>query len=169
MCDETRSGGLAGVLTVLALLGASALGGWYYLSQRGASTVDDGGFDVGATPVSKRAAPAAAPAAAPKSGLELMKVDSELRAETSPAPAPKPAATAENAAPRTLKDAREDFILECRRNEDAVRRYAERMTKQSPVILQYGRDWMSHPDLKKLNDDYMRNHDPIAFMAGLAQ
>ena len=170
MSDENSSGGYSGVLTIAVLLGASALGGWYYLSQRGASTVDDGGFDVGAAPTSRRAVPAAAAPEAPaRSGLDMMKVDQELRAAP-PRPAEKPAAPAAEAAPpRTLKDARLDFIMECRRNEDVVRRYAERMTAKSPVVLQYGKDWMSHPDLKKLNDDYMRDHDPIAFMAGLSQ
>ena len=43
------------------------------------------------------------------------------------------------------------------------------MTKKYPLIRQYGKDWMSRPDLKKLNDDYMRNHDPIAFIMGLAK
>lgn len=28
---------------------------------------------------------------------------------------------------------------------------------------------MSHPDLKKLNDDYMRDHDPVAFLRGVAR
>ena len=169
MSDEPSSGRLAGILTVLALLGASALGGWYFLSQRGqTTTIDDGGFDVGATPA-RKAAPVAAPSAPAKSGLDLMKVDEEIRTENiHPAQTPA-AAPAQQAPAHTLEDARQDFIMECRRNEDVVRRYAEKITKQSPVILQYGRDWMSHPDLKKLNDDYMRNHDPIAFMAGLSR
>jgi hypothetical protein len=171
MSDEASPARLSGVLTVAVLLGAAALGGWYFLSQRGASTVDDGGFDVGAAPSSRRAAavPAAAPEAPARSGLDLMKPDEELRAVPGVAAAPRPASAAQAAAPRTLKDAREDFIMECRRNEDLVRRYAERMTAKSPVVLQYGKDWMSHPDLKKLNDDYMRNHDPIAFLEGVAR
>ena len=171
MTDEAPSrGGWSGVLALAALVAASALGGWFYLSQRGPSTVETDGFDMGAAPVSRRAVPAAAPEAAPRSGLELMKVDSELRAETErpPRAEEKPAPPAPAPA-RTLKESRSEFIAEVRRNEDVVRRYAERMTARSAVIRQYGKDWMSHPDLKKLNDDYMRNHDPIAFVQGLAQ
>ncbi|HXT01748.1 MAG TPA: hypothetical protein VN915_13825 [Elusimicrobiota bacterium] len=167
MSDENTSSGLAGVLTIAVLLAAAALGGWYFLSQRGASTVDSGGFDVGAAATSRPPAPAAAPEAPARSGLDMMRVDEELRAAP---PRSEQKAAAEAPAPvRALKDARLDFIMEARRNEDLVRRYAERMTARSPVILQYGKDWMSHPDLKKLNDDYMRDHDPIAFLAGLSQ
>jgi hypothetical protein len=35
-------------------------------------------------------------------------------------------------------------------------------------MLQLGYDWMHYPDLKKLNDDYVKNHDPITFLRGLA-
>jgi hypothetical protein len=41
-------------------------------------------------------------------------------------------------------------------------------TQRYPIIKQYGRDWMSYPDLRKLNDDYMRDHDPVKFLRGLA-
>jgi hypothetical protein len=167
---ETPSVGLPGALTIAALLGAAALGGWYLLSQRGATTVDSGGFDVGSAPPARPLSGAAAPEAPARSGLDLMKVDEELRAAPAPRAAEKRASPAAEAAPpRTLKQARLDFIVEARRSEDVVRRYAERMTAQSAVIRQYGKDWMSHPDLKKLNDDYMRDHDPVAFMAGLSQ
>ena len=43
-----------------------------------------------------------------------------------------------------------------------------RYTERYPAILQYGEDWMKQPDLKKLNDDYMADHDPVRFLRGLA-
>ena len=46
---------------------------------------------------------------------------------------------------------------------------AERYTQKYPSIARYGRDWMNCPDLKKLNDDYMREHDPVKFLRGAAQ
>src|SRR6202007_2621303 len=67
------------------------------------------------------------------------------------------------------EQAHADFTQEARKHESDVRNYSIRMTQKYPILRQYGKDWMSHPDLKKLNDDYMRNHDPIAFIMGLTK
>ena len=42
-------------------------------------------------------------------------------------------------------------------------------TQRYPAIRRYGHDWMAKPDLKKLNDDYMADHDPVKFLRGLAR
>ena len=60
------------------------------------------------------------------------------------------------------------FTALCRANESKVQALAMAYTRQYPVIRQYGRDWMKYPDLKKLNDDYMRDHDPVKFLRGVA-
>jgi hypothetical protein len=52
-------------------------------------------------------------------------------------------------------------------SENKIWRVAERYSKKYPLIAQYGREWQSHPDLRKLNDDYMRDHNPIKFLHGL--
>lgn len=62
-----------------------------------------------------------------------------------------------------------DFKAVARANEAKVAALAMRYTRRYPLIAQYGRDWMSYPDLKKLNDDYMRDHDPVAFLHGVAR
>ena len=167
--NSPRGGGCAGLL-VIALLAASALVAWRLLGERNPSPIDSGGFDMSAAPQS-RTAPAAAgsgpAAAAPRSGLELLKVDEEIRAG---APRSRAGASAPSAASaRTLAQSRLEFIALARRNEGVVRRFAERMSAQSPVIRQYGRDWMSHTDLRSLTDNYWRDHDPVAFMEGLAR
>ncbi|OGR86895.1 MAG: hypothetical protein A3J74_04565 [Elusimicrobia bacterium RIFCSPHIGHO2_02_FULL_57_9] len=69
--------------------------------------------------------------------------------------------------PRRGSDA--DVAEKVRKSEGRVRSLAERYTKRYPVIARYGLDWMSYPDLEKLNNDYMKNHDPIQFMRGLSQ
>ncbi len=170
--------GPSAALLAAVAFGALALGGgaWYALSNRGASEVDSGGFDLSAAPKTVRPAaapPAAAPAAAPRSGLEMLTVDARTKAEVTAVPtaaAPEgPAAPAARPAARDAAQARADFVAQARKHEVSVRDFAVRMTAKSPVVAQYGRDWMSHDDLKKLNDDYMRTHDPVAFMAGLAR
>ena len=74
----------------------------------------------------------------------------------------------DKAKPSAAQTLAEQFTALCRANEGKVQALAMAYTRKYPVIQQYGRDWMSYPDLKKLNDDYMRNHDPIAFLKGLS-
>ena len=154
----------------LAVLIASAAAGWYFLNDRGDSTVDSGGFDVSATSKPRAAAPpsaAVAEQAPAASGLSLVKGGAEaLNAGLSAAPAP---IAAPDAPARSLPEARREFIAQARKHEADVIAFAGRLTAESPVIRRYGYDWMRHPDLRKLNDDYMRNHDPIAFILGLSK
>lgn len=49
-----------------------------------------------------------------------------------------------------------------------VSAYTADFKKAHPIMKQYSREWMSHPDLKKLNDDYMRDRDQVKFLHGLA-
>jgi hypothetical protein len=162
---------LSGYLAAAVLL-ASAVGGWYLLTDRSANGVDSGGFDVSATYKPRAAAPvsAAPEPAAPPSSLSWLRGGADrLNAATPPAPEKDRAPAAAPPGASSKESAREAFIAQARRYEHDVCRYAERLTAQSPVIRQYGKDWMRYPDLRKLNDDYNRDHDPIAFLVGLSK
>lgn len=178
MSDEPspRGGRLGWIVTGVAVLGSFVgVVGWYLISNRGGGGLDTSGFDIATAPSAPRpaaAAPAASARAAPRSGLDMMKSDAGIRivdansnagsSGSSGAPAP--------AGPEQKKqESHAGFTQNARKHEGDVRRFAEKMTAKYPVIRQYGRDWMSYPDLKKLNDDYARNHDPIAFMVGLSK
>jgi hypothetical protein len=170
-----RGGGYAGPLAA-ALLAASAFVGWRMFSDRGASTIDTEGFDISKAPKTSLAAAGAAgssDAPAPPSGLQLLRVDEEIRAKPAGArPETRPAAPAAETAAvpeRSLAQSRLAFTAAVRRSEATVRRFGERMSAQSPVLRQYGADWMSRSDLRNLTDAYWRDHDPIAFMTGLAR
>lgn len=150
------------------VVAGSAVGvvGWYVQTNRRGPAIDASGFDLSAAPGSTRPAPVLsardATPARPVSSLGYLKADAGVRIADSNAGV--------LAAPR--RDAAspaKSFTDAARESEPLVRRFAERMTRRYPVIRQYGRDWMSRPDLRKLNDDYMRNHDPIAFLRGLAK
>jgi hypothetical protein len=65
--------------------------------------------------------------------------------------------------------ARADFAAAAKRHESAVWRFGVAQTKAHPILRRYGRDWMSYPDLKKLNDDYFVDHDPVKFLMGLSR
>ena len=165
-------GGRLGALLVAVAIGASAVGvlGWHLVSNRG-EALDVSGFDLSASPaeprtqaVPARTAPAEAPP--PASSLGMLRAD----AGVSVAGESAPARTSATGAPQDAKrKAHADFAEATRKNERSIRAFAERMTSRYPVIRQYGRDWMSQPDLRKLNDDYMRDHDPVKFMLGLSR
>lgn len=91
---------------------------------------------------------------------EQAAADAQSR-QASGGPPQAPAASSLELSAKSFKDA----IRSCEKGfQDLARSYTERHAS----IRQYGKDWMSYPDLRKLNDDYMRDHDPIAFLRGLA-
>ena len=171
MSDGNSRGTGPGAIFVAVVVGGSAVGvvGWYLMVNRGSPSIDSSGFDLSAAPHTSRPAPVlSAPVEAPQaSSLAMLKGDAGVRiGDSGPAPA-QPASQAKEGDKK--EQAHADFTQEARKHESDVRNYSMRMTQKYPILRQYGRDWMSHPDLKKLNDDYMRDHDPIAFMAGLSR
>ncbi len=169
--------GRFGVVFTAVVVGGSAIGviGWYLVTNRKGPVIDASGFDLSATTKPQAPLPvlsAADSGAAPRSSLSMLRADAGISVGQSAPPPPAAASDSAAAAPAAgtpKEQARADFTTEARKDETTIRRYAERMSAKSPVIRQYGRDWMSHPDLKKLNDDYMRDHDPIAFIMGLSR
>jgi len=171
MSDGNSRGTGPGAIFVAVVVGGSAVGvvGWYLMVNRGSPSIDSSGFDLSAAPHTSRPAPVlSAPVEAPQaSSLAMLKGDAGVRiGDSGPAPA-QPASQAKEGDKK--EQAHADFTQEARKHESDVRNYSMRMTQKYPILRQYGRDWMSHPDLKKLNDDYMRNHDPIAFIMGLTK
>lgn len=186
MSGETspRSGKSGGII-VAVVVGGSAVGviGWYLLTNRSGPAIDASGFDLSNAPESRRPVIAAAPSAAtgtqPQSSLGMMKADAGIRivdsnSSSGQGPAGSPSGSGSSSAAATTPEqkkaeARAAFTEKSRQHEAEVRKYAEKMTAKYAVIRQYGRDWMSYPDLRKLNDDFMRTKDPVAFMIGLSR
>jgi hypothetical protein len=163
-----RTGRFGGIFVALVVVG-SAVGviGWYALTNRGGPTIDASGFDLSAAPQSRRAAPvAAAPPASgqPASSLFMTKSESGVRIGDSNPTSSGAAAPAKEVDKK--EQAHTDFKEQARKHEADVQAYSIKMGKKFPILRQYAKDWMSHPDLKKLNDNYMRNHDPVAFIMG---
>ena len=165
--------GRFGAIFVILVIAGSAVGvlTWHLGANRGAGSVDTTGFDLDTAPDSVRAPAAASrrPDAAPRSSLGSFKSDAGIRVADGNASArrsgPSPAAEAQ----LQKQESRESLAKAARKHESAVRRFAQRMTARYPVVRQYGKDWMGHPDLKKLNDDYMRDKDPVKFLLGLSR
>ena len=148
-----------GTFLLAAVAFAASAGGafWYYerFSTPKSAVVDKSGFDIAevARPVEKSAASPASPS---QSGLGMIAAVPGLQfGQKQPAPAANAAAN-----PASLANL-------VRATEAKIAALAMDYTRRYPVIRQYGRDWMGYPDLRKLNNDYMRDHDPFAFIKGL--
>ena len=152
MDGTTRS---LAALAVIAVVASAAAGVAYQMSLNKSEPVPRAAFDVAAV---SRPAPAPVPQAArdpSKSGLGMITTIPGIQFEQK-ADAPAPKAKAMSV---------QDLVKAA---EGRVAALAWEYTRRYPLIRQYGRDWMSYPDLRKLNDDYMKNHDPMAFLSGVA-
>jgi hypothetical protein len=153
---QHRSLGLA-ALAFIAICGSAVGVMIYQLSQKGGPVPDSAGFDIARenaahTPVS------VLPSQTAQSGLGMIKTGGEkLRF------GPR-----ENQAGSESRDNR-TFSTAVKNFEGKIRALAQSYTQRYPVIAQYGKDWMSYPDLKQLNDDYMRDHDAMKFLRGVAR
>lgn len=161
--------------TGLALLAAAAVlvsavgAGIYSFSSGGddEAKIDVSGFDVSKVDEARRVV-AAAPAQQQGSSLGMIGGSGGLSFGEEQTRAERLAQEqAGAAAPAAGPHGR--FTALIKANSARARALAQAYTKRHPRIAQYGRDWMSYPDLKKLNDDYARNQDPVAFIRGLAQ
>ncbi|MDE2314150.1 MAG: hypothetical protein KGL04_08250 [Elusimicrobia bacterium] len=149
-------------LAAAAVAAAVSLGVYYRYNQemRKSSTTNLSGFDIAqsrmpaANQPSSPSPSAETPPQPASGGLSL------VRGGFQPSP--------QNAASSPSEQADKELAAACRAHEGEVRALAIAYTKKYPIIAQYGRDWMSYPDLRKLGYDYMNNHDPVAFIRGVA-
>jgi hypothetical protein len=164
--DSNARGGRLGGILVAVVIGGSLVGalGWYMVVNRHGIELDTHGFDVAQVTPEQRptAVPGPGAAAHPQEGM-LIKSDRGM--SFGDAPGRNANSASHSAAAEGARDYRED----AKRYEGTVRDYAVKMTRKYASVRQYGKDWMSYPDLRKLNDDYMRTHDPMAFMMGLSR
>jgi len=120
--------------------------------------------------------PAPSPSADPRSSLDMIHAGAALQAPVPSAtsltggenPRPVSGAAPQAARPGNPQPAVSVFTEAVRRSEAKAQALAIEYTERYPAIHQYGQDWMSKPDLKKLNDDYMVDRDPVRFLRGLA-
>jgi hypothetical protein len=163
-----------GMIFTAVVVGGSAIGvmGWYVMTNRAGPAIDASGFDLSTAPQSRRAVPVAVsapPPGQPASSLSMLKGDEGVRIGETNASSSGRSGSAPAKEVDKKTQAHADFTQEARKHEADVVNYSKKMEKKFPILRQYAKDWMSHPDLKKLNDDYMRNHDPIAFIMGLTK
>jgi hypothetical protein len=173
MSEETprRTGSFGGIFVAVVVAG-SAVGviGWYLLTNRSGPAIDSTGFDMSTAPQAPKPhflASSSAPDQ-PVSSLSMMKADAGVRIADGNAPASKTAPAAAKSADKK-EESHASFTEAARKHEADVRAFSMKMEKKFPVLRQYARDWMSHPDLRDLTNGYARNHDPVAFIMGLTK
>lgn len=157
-------------LLVAVAVGGSAVAvvGWHLLFNRGGSELDTSGFDIGAAPgkdLRRAARGAVAPTPEPSSSLGMVKSGAGLRIVSAGNSSPRPgAATArqKEKAARSLKAA-------AMKHEKFFDTLGRRMEAKYPSLTQYGKDWISYPDLRALRDQYGRDRDPIKFAYGMVK
>lgn len=153
--------GRGSVAGVIFLIGGSAAAVLFYQFRQSAreqakeqagAGLDTSGFDLGAV-----AAPTPADFSAPSrqapSGLGLVTIDGSQEMG--------PPLSALDEAGLSLKEA-------ARRSGGRVSAYTARFRDRHPEMREYSRQWMRDPDLKRLNDEYFRDRDPLKFAQGLA-
>lgn len=173
--DQKSGLGPALILAILLLDVGLLIWGWH-LYQRRQESLDDAGLNVSRVPE-----PAAAPAAplsapvreAPLSGIDrYVKVEPRPSARAAPdgaavqAPAAgtKPALTAP-AAPVTGEMKRKmDKAVDAFFDLKNQPRF-----KNSKAVQAWKKDFLSHADLRALNDEWRKEHDPLKFMMGMVR
>lgn len=164
------------IVTLVAVFGSAvSVMIWHLVSNRSAG-LDTTGFDMSTEPERRQAARPAAyaePAPSEPTSLGMVKSDERLRTSMGPAataPGATPGAPDKPATPADPKAAAVmSFKEAAAKHEKVVDAYVRRMQAKYPSIGQYGKDWVKHPDLVKLRDEYWKNKDPLAFAYGLAK
>ncbi len=152
-------------MLALILAGSGAgVGLWYTFVSHEDNALDTTGFDMSQSPqdVASPLAAAASPlrprsAPVPSTGLSMIKSEPGLRFGSGGAAA---GSAAKPGGPQDLNDI-------ARRSGGPVSAFTKRFRDQHPVMRLYSKQWLSYPDLKKLNDDYLKDHDLIKFVHGL--
>lgn len=156
-----RSSKGAAILAVLAVAGSAVGVMIYQLSQKEKPLVSATGFDISKTEERRASAGGTLPLPGGPAEDRTMFQGGDLKIHVGEG--------GSGAAPQAgAQKASTSFTEACRKSEGKVQAMAQAYTKRYPSIAQYGRDWMSYPDLKKLNDDYAQNRDPVAFLRGVA-
>ncbi len=156
---KRRTGAPLALAAAVAALVSLAVYGRYRQEMRNSSKTNLSGFDIAQSQMPASTPPPLAPppeAAQPPASGGLSLIRGGFQAP--------PRNTAASPAQRV----NESLTAACRAHESEVRALAIAYTKKYPIIAQYGRDWMSYPDLRKLDYNYMNNHDPVAFIRGVA-
>ena len=162
MDEESRRGRWVRIVLILAIAGSAAGVLVYQYKDHAARREHDGalagdmsGFDLADSP--QRVAPAP-PATAPADSPLLYSSLGMVSATADFSPGSR-------AVPGAMTPGLKEAAL---RSGARVSAYTARFRKKHPAMLKYSSEWLSHPDLKKLNDDYLRDRDQVKFLRGLA-
>lgn len=159
---ETPRGTNAGwiAFVVIAIAGLGSLIYWQHASRERA--YDSSGFDFAQVTQPPRpliASQIFGPLAAkPVSSLNMVRTGMPLNS------------TDAEAAPETDANGRRNLSRMLWALEPKFRDLNKTYRARFSAVVQYEKEWMSSPDLRKLRDDYMlRDHDPIKFVRGLVE
>lgn len=173
---EQKSGLGAGLIIGILLVDVGLLiVGWHFYQKR-QENLDDAGlnFSRAPEPTAEPVAPVSAPKVDPISGI-----DRYVKKEALPvAPPPATAAKAGEIEPagnkHSLSAATPPTSPETKKKmEKAVDAFFDLKNqprfKNSKVVQAWKKDFLGYPDLKALNDEWRKEHDPLKFMMGMVR
>ena len=171
--SEKSSFGPALILAILLLDVGLMIWGWH-LYQRRQERLDDGGLNFARAPEADPARPPApaAPEEAPLSGIDRY-VKKEALAPAGPPGARPGTAPASAAAPKKAASFAAQPKEAKLKIDKAVSYFFDLKNsprfKNSKVIQAWKKEFLSHSDLKALNDGWRKDHDPFKFLIGMVQ
>lgn len=171
--DQKSGLGPALILAILLLDVGLLIWGWH-LYQRRQESLDDAGLNISRVP--EPAAAPAAPLSAPAREEPLSGIDRYVKKEPLPGATAAPAGAAAQAAgaKSALVPAAAPTSPEMKRKMDkAVDAFFDLKNqprfKNSKAVQAWKKDFLSHADLRALNDEWRKEHDPLKFMMGMVR
>lgn len=174
---DEKSGLGAGLIIGILLVDVGLLIFGWHLYQRRQENLDDAGlnFSRAPEPTAEPATPAVpAPREDPISGI-----DRYVKKEPLPTAAPAPVAKAPDKAEApgtkhglagTVPPSSPEMKKKMEKAVDAFFDLKNQPRfKNSKVVQAWKKDFLSHADLKALNDEWRKEHDPLKFMMGMVR
>lgn len=157
--EEQKRSSLPFALASFALLLGLGIALFVYQSRRTEQYTTQG-LDVDVAPAVETApTPATEPLETPAAPPRTFGITSNLTA-------PNPSAGVAPAGPRDRSAS--GFQEAIWKNERFFRKLTVKYQKKSPVFLQWGKEWMSHPELAKACDEWYAHKSPIKFAYQIA-
>ena len=169
---EEKSALGPGLILLILLVDVGIIIVAWHFYQRRQERLDDAGLNFARAPEADAApaAPRTAPKEEPLPGIDrYVKKESLQPGRLGPPAAPGgPGPGTAKAGPPPAASRQAVLKMDGAVNFFFQLKNSERF-KNSKVVQSWKRDFLSYPDLKRLNDDWRKNHDPLSFMVGMVK
>lgn len=164
---QRRSSGVFMILALLAVVGsAGGVAVWMLMQGGQAPAADNSGFDIAVAEGPRSTGQGLSQSAQAQSSLGMLSAGMPGIQMGAAGVAPDSTGSSGGSTTAAPTSSFREFIKAA---EQKAYLLAVAYTKKYPSVQRYGKDWMKHPDLAKLNADYLNDRDPVKFLKGLAK